>query len=52
MDVVKADIPLLFGLHVLEEEGIYVTNVTNKLLDHYEGWEMELVRNFGHFFLV
>lgn len=52
VDVMKVDIPPLFGLDVLDEEGIYVGNVTNNLVHHCEGWEIELVRKFVHLFLV
>lgn len=52
VELMRADIPLLFSLDVLDEEGIHVTNINKKLVHYYEGWEMELVRRFGHLFPV
>ena len=52
VDVVDADIPLLLGLDVLDEEGIYMNNVTNKLVHQQDGWSMNLTRKFGHMFLL
>ena len=50
-DVVDADIPLLFGLDLLDSAGLIVDNVNNCLENKILGYTMPIVRKFGHLYL-
>ena len=44
VDVVRADIPFLLGLDLLDANLIYANNVTNKLVNQALDWKMDIVR--------
>ena len=50
-DIVNADVPMLIGLDVLDNEKMYANNVTNELVNVKNDWVMNLTRKFGHLFL-
>ena len=50
-DVVKADVPLLLGLDLLDSSGLIVNNVNNCLENKILGYSMPIVRKFGHLYL-
>ena len=52
VDVIAPDVPLLFGLDVLDREGWFVNNVTSKLCSASKNWEMPIYRKHGHLYLT
>lgn len=51
LDVVSANVPLLIGLDILDQHGIYPNNVKNLLCCPNLGWSMPLIRKRGHLYL-
>jgi hypothetical protein len=51
IDVVQADVPLLIGLDVLDENGMTADTMNNVLKCPGRGWKIPLVRNLGHVYL-
>jgi hypothetical protein len=51
MDVVKADVPMLIGLEVLDRESLIPDNVENKLRSKENGWNLPITRKHGHLYL-
>jgi hypothetical protein len=51
IDVVPADVPLLFGLDLLGQEGMYVENTINQLVNRLQQWQLPLTRKLGHIYL-
>jgi len=52
VDIVPLDIPLLLGLDTLDKYGLYVNNVTNRLVSDGRGITAPLQRKGGHIYLV
>ena len=52
VDIVPLDIPLLLGLDTLDKYGLYVNNVTNRLVSDGRGIAAPLQRKGGHIYLV
>lgn len=50
-DVVKADVPMLIGLDLLDEFKLVVNNVTNKLMCLTQKWSLPIIRQLGHLYL-
>lgn len=50
--IVRANIPLLIGLHALDEYQLYVNNIQNSLVHDKIGWGISLQRRDGHMFYV
>jgi len=50
VDVISADVPLLFGLNLLDTEGLVANNVVNEL-QCIEGWTLPITRKLGHLYL-
>lgn len=50
-DVVNADIPMLFGLDLLDSSSLYVDNVDNVIVNKKLGYKMPIARKFGHMYL-
>lgn len=51
VDVVDADVPLLIGLDILDQEKLVPDNVENVLLSKDRGWKLPITRFQGHMFL-
>jgi hypothetical protein len=51
VDVVRAKVPLLIGLEILDASGVTADTVSNKLKCPKGGWETPLVRKIGHVYL-
>jgi transposase InsO family protein len=51
VDVVRANVPLLIGLDVLDAYGLTADTVKNSLKCPSIGWEIPLVRKLGHVYL-
>jgi hypothetical protein len=51
VDVVRANVPLLIGLDVVDANGLTADAVSNKLKCPKGGWETPLVRKIGHMYL-
>jgi hypothetical protein len=51
VDVVRANVPLLIGLEVLDANGLTADTVSNKLKCQKGGWETPLVRKIGPVYL-
>jgi hypothetical protein len=51
IDVVQADLPLLIGLDVLDENGMTAHTQNNFLKCPGRGWKIPLVRKLGHVYL-
>ena len=52
VNVIPTDVPLLFGLDVLNNEELVANNVQNELQGTHYGWSMSLTRNHGHLYLT
>jgi hypothetical protein len=50
IDVVQADVPLLIGLDVLDQNGLTADTLNNSLKCPGRGWEIPLVRKLGHIY--
>ncbi|MEM1283154.1 MAG: reverse transcriptase domain-containing protein [Chlamydiota bacterium] len=50
-DIVDADIPMLLGLDILDETGMFPNTVTNELVCVSQKWSLRLTRQFGHAYL-
>jgi hypothetical protein len=51
VDVVRANVPLLIGLDVLDANDLTADTMSNKLRFPKGGWETPLVRKIGHVYL-
>jgi hypothetical protein len=51
VDLVRANVPLLFGIDVLDANGLTADAVSNKLKCPEGGWRTPLVRKIGHVYL-
>ena len=49
-DVVEVDVPMVLGLPVLNHNGVYIKNITSKMVHHYLGWEVTVTYKHGHLF--
>ncbi len=47
-DVVKADVPMLIGLYLLDNYSLVANNVRNELQSELQGWSIPLTRKLGH----
>ncbi len=52
VNVVPADVPLLLGLDVLDNEKLVANNVQNELQATHHDWSMPLIRKHGHLYLT
>ncbi len=52
VNVIPADVPLLLGLDVSDNEELVANNVQNELQGTHYGWSMSLTRNHGHLYLT
>ena len=50
-DVVEADIPMLFGLDLLDSALLYANNVDNLLVNERLNYSIPVVRKFGHMYI-
>lgn len=50
-DIVKADVPLLLGIDVLDRESIVADNVDNVLDNRKRGWKMPITRQDQHMYV-
>ncbi|CDF34787.1 unnamed protein product [Chondrus crispus] len=51
VDVVDADVPLLFGLDLLDRHKLVADNTDNVLVSKIGGWQVPIVRAHGHMFV-
>lgn len=51
VDVLKADVPLLIGLDILDKEGLVAENVDNVLESRLYGWKIAIIRHHGHMYI-
>lgn len=51
IDVVDADITLMFGLDVLKMKRTFLNSISNQLVHHQDGRTMEFAQKFGDMFL-
>ena len=52
VDVISSDVPILFGLDFLDEQGLIPDNVNNTLVSVKHGWSLPLCRKKGHLYLT
>lgn len=48
----KAEIPVLIGIDIMDRERIYAINVENHVIHADQQWKIPIPRKFGHVYLV
>lgn len=51
MDVVIADVPMLIGLEVLDQNLLIADNVANLLISKRHNWSLPITRKHGHLYV-
>ena len=49
-DVVDVNVPLLLEIPGLNNNGVFINNMTSKMVHHYLGWEVPVTYKHGHLF--